>query len=240
MNKLIILLCFIKYIFMALLNLNLNFGKKEKRISEIPFEQLEKIKFKARVAVVDDEEVPLIEKLQKDGYNITKYSDVDEIDSFIRKKYNVLVLDIQGVGKNIAGEKEGWGILSYLKNECPHLVIIVFTGADWSITKFKEIADLADFVIGKDLEYLDFKAKLDAAIKKAFSPKFHFEIEKNMIAKEITNADTFNKIKEIVDSYGKDKDKAMKKINNITDNSKVINSVDNYLSIISSIVSLLE
>ncbi|HAF30255.1 MAG TPA: hypothetical protein DCG75_14530 [Bacteroidales bacterium] len=224
---------------MGLFNLNFNFGRKEKRISEIPYEQFEKIKFKARIAVVDDEEVPLIEKLQKDGYNITKYPDIDEIDSFIRKKYNVLVLDIQGVGKNIAGKKEGWGILSYLKNEYPHLVIIVFTGADWSITKFKEIADLADFVIGKDLEYLDFKAKLDAAIKKAFSPKFHFEIERNLIAKEITNAETFNKIKEIVDLYGQDKDKAMRKLNKVTDNSKVIDSVDTYLSIVSNILSLL-
>lgn len=224
---------------MGLLNLSFNFGKREKKISEIPYEQFEKIKFKARISVVDDEEVPLIEKLQKDGYNITKYSDIEEIDSFIRKKYHVLVLDIQGVGKNIAGKKEGWGILSYLKSEYPHLVIIVFTGADWSITKVKEIADLADFVIGKDLEYLDFKTKLDAAIKKAFSPKFHFEIERNLIAKEITSADTFNKIKEIVDLYGQDKDKALKKINKVTDNTKVIESVDTYLSIVGSILSLL-
>jgi hypothetical protein len=224
---------------MGLLNLSFNFGKKEKKISEIPYEQFEKIKFKARIVVVDDEEVPLIEKLQKDGYNITKYPDIEEIDSFIRKKFHVLILDIQGVGKNLAGKKEGWGILSYLKNEYPHLVIIVFTGADWSITKIKEIADLADFVIGKDLEYLDFKAKLDAAIKKAFSPKFHFEIERSLIAKEITNADTFNKIKEIVDFYGQDKDKAMRKLNKLTDNSKVIESVGNYLSIVSSIFNLL-
>ncbi len=98
---------------------------------------------------------------------------------------------------------------------------------------------MADFVIGKDLEYLDFKAKLDAAIKKAFSPKFHFEIERNLIAKEITNAETFNKIKEIVDLYGQDKDKAMRKLNKVTDNSKVIDSVDTYLSIVSNILSLL-
>lgn len=89
------------------------------------------------------------------------------------------------------------------------------------------------------MEYLDFKTKLDAAIKKAFSPKFHFEIERNLIAKEITNADTFNKIKEIVDLYGQDKDKALKKINKVTDNTKVIESVDTYLSIVGSILSLL-
>ena len=52
---------------MGILNLNFNFGKNEKRITELPFEQFEKIKFKARIAVVDDEEVPLIEKPQKDS-----------------------------------------------------------------------------------------------------------------------------------------------------------------------------
>jgi len=224
---------------MGLLHFNFQFGNKGKKIVELPYEQFEQIKFKARIAVIDDEEVPLIEKLQKDGYNITKYNDVDEIDSFIRKKYNVLVLDIQGVGKKIAGKKEGWGILSYLKSEYPHLIIIVFTGADWSITKVKDVADQADFVIGKDLEYLDFKTKLDAAIKKAFSPHFHFEIEKKLILKEITNSDTFLKIQTIIEKYGKDKDLAMRKVNKVTNNQKVLESLDTYLSIVSSIFSLL-
>lgn len=225
---------------MAIISLNLNFAKKEKRIIELAFEQFEKIKFKARIAVVDDEEVPLIEKLQKDGYNITKYNDIVEIDSFIRKKYDVLILDIQGVGKNIAGAKEGWGILNYLKHEHPHLVIIVFTGADWSITKVKELADLADLVIGKDLEYLDFKTRLDVAIKKAFSPNFHFDIEQKTISKEISNEETFNKITDIINKYGKDKGKTLKKVGSLTSNKKVIDSVDSYLSIVSSIFRLLE
>lgn len=225
---------------MAMVNLNFNFVRKEKRITELAYEQFEKIKFKARIAVIDDEEVPLIEILQSDGYSITKYTDIVEIDSFMRKKYDVLVLDIQGIGKNIAGKKEGWGILSYLKQEYPHLVIIVFTGADWSITKVKEQADLADFVIGKDLEYLDFKTRLDVAIKKAFSPKFHFEIEKTNIAREITNTETFNRVSEIVNKYGQDKDTTLKKIGKITKNAKVLNSVDTYLSIVSSIFRLLE
>ena len=225
---------------MAIFNVNLNFVKREKRIVELAFEQFEKVKFKARIAVVDDEEVPLIDKLQKDGYNITKYADIIEIDSFIRKKYDVLVLDIQGVGKNIAGTKEGWGILSYLKHEYPHLVIIVFTGADWSITKVKELADVADLVIGKDLEYLDFKSKLDVAIKKAFSPNYHYDIEKKTISKEISNADTFNRLTEIVNKYGQNKEKTLKKVGKLTSNTKVIESIDSYLSIVSSIFRLLE
>jgi muramidase (phage lysozyme) len=48
------------------------------------------------------------------------------------------------------------------------------------------MVDLADDFIGKDLEYLDFKSKLDSAIKKAFSPKFQFEITKQQIRSELS------------------------------------------------------
>jgi hypothetical protein len=225
---------------MGLISFNFNFLKKDNHLSELPHEQFEKVKLKARIVVVDDEEVPLVSKLQQDGYNIVKLDDIDEIDSFIKKQYHVLVLDIQGIGKKLSEKSEGWGILSYLKKENPHMVIIVFTGADWSITKFKDKADLADFVIGKDLEYLDFKMKLDTAIKKAFSPKFHFEIEKKVITAEITNADSMEKIKKIVDMHGKDKGKAMKKISKITNSDMVINRIDTYLSIVNSIFDLLK
>ncbi len=79
----------------------------------------------------------------------------DKIDDFLRKKYNVLILDIQGVGQNISPQSEGWGILKYLKQANPNLVVIMFTGAEWSITKYKDEASVADDFIGKDLEFLD-------------------------------------------------------------------------------------
>jgi hypothetical protein len=109
----------------------------EENLSDLPQEEFEKIKFKARVAVVDDEEVPHVKRLRKEGYNITDLNDIEEIDEFIRKKHHVVVLDIQGIGRKLAGHAEGWGILKYLKQECPHLVVIMFTGADWSVTKYK-------------------------------------------------------------------------------------------------------
>ncbi len=224
---------------MGLINLNFNFGKTKEKIREITNEEFDKVKLKARIAVVDDDEVPAVSHLQSDGYNIVKYPDIDEIDSFIRKKYHVVVLDIQGIGKKIAPQKEGWGILKYIKEEHPHIVVIVFTGADWSITKYKEYSDLADYVIGKDLEYLDFKTKLDAAIKKSFSPQFHFEIEKVKIAKEITDINTLNRIEDIIKSYDSSHDKILRKIRKITDNQTTIQSVSNYLSIVSSIFDLI-
>jgi len=213
-------------------------GKEIEPIREFTSEELEQLKLKARIALVDDDEISHVKRLQKDGYNIVDFPDITEIDDFIRRKYHVVILDIQGIGKNLSETTEGWGILKYLKTECPHLVVIMFTGADWSVTKYKHLVDLADDFIGKDVEFLDFKSKVDAAIRKAFSPKFHFEIERKKLMQEITNAETFEKIAAIVNRYGRDKEKAIKEIKKITTNGEVIKGVTNYLSVINSIIKL--
>jgi len=208
-------------------------------IREFSNEEFEKLKFKARIALIDDDEISHVRRLQKDGYNIVDLSDITEIDDFIRKKYDVVVLDIQGVGKDLSQNSEGWGILKYLKTECPHLVVIMFTGADWSVTKYKHLVDMADDFIGKDLEFLDFKSKLDSGIRKAFSPKFHLEVERKRIIKEISNADTFDRISSIVNTYGRNKKRALKEVRKVTNKEEIIQSVSSYLAIIDSITSLL-
>jgi DNA-binding NtrC family response regulator len=208
-------------------------------VKELSNDEFDKIKFQARVALIDDEEVTHVDRLKNDGYNISHFPDIVNIDDFIRKKYHVVILDIQGIGKDISPQSEGWGVLKYLKTEFPHLVVIMFTGAEWSITKYKDQANLADDFIGKDLEFLDFKAKLDAGIKKAFSPGFHFDIEKRKLAIDINNAQAFEKITEILQKYGRNKSKALKEVKKITTDSDVIQTVDNYLSIVGSIFTLL-
>lgn len=214
-------------------------SEKSAPLNELTDEEFEAAKFKARIAFVDDEEVSHIKRLRVDGYNISDFTDIDNIDDFTRKKYHVIILDIQGVGQNISPKSEGWGILKYLKKECPNVVVIMFTGAEWSITKYKEEAEQADDFIGKDLEFLDFKSKLDEGIKKAFSPRFHYEIEKKKILKEIQNVNTINEIKSIIDRYGADRKTALKKIKKITSNKTVISSVENLLSITNSILKLI-
>lgn len=214
-------------------------GDSSHSIRELSNEEFESIKLKSRIALIDDDEVSHVRRLQNEGYNITDYHDIDEIDSFVKKKYHVVILDIQGIGKTISTTSEGWGILKYLKNEHPHIVVIMFTGADWSITKYKDLADRADDFVGKDLEYLDFKFKLDNAIRKAFSTNYHFNIEKKILAQEISNAETFEKIQAIVQRYGSKRKKLHKELSKLNISTKVIQSIDNYLSIIDSITSLL-
>lgn len=217
------------------------FSKKPdlSQLKELSNDEFEEAKLKARIAFVDDEEITHIKRLTQDGYNVTHYDDIDKIDDFLRKKYNVLILDIQGVGQNISPQSEGWGILKYLKQANPNLVVIMFTGAEWSITKYKDEASVADDFIGKDLEFLDFKAKLDSGIKKAFSPNYHFEIEKKKLLKDVENVNTISQIKQIIDDYGENKKTTLKEIKKITKNTSTIETVDKFLSIIENIKKLI-
>jgi len=75
------------------------FKKPSSPMKELTNDEFNDAKFKARIAFIDDEEIVHVERLRSDGYNITHFSDIDNIDDFIRKKYHVIILDIQGVGK---------------------------------------------------------------------------------------------------------------------------------------------
>jgi len=208
-------------------------------VKELTLDEFEKAKLKARIAFIDDEDISHVERLREDGYNITHFDDIENIDDFLRKKYHVVVLDIQGIGKSISPKSEGWGILKYLKQANPNMVVIMFTGAEWSITKYKGESEVADDFIGKDLEFLDFKSKLDNGIKKAFSPSYHFEIERKKLLNEISGTTSIEQVKKIIDDYGSDKEIAMGELKKVTQNSNIIGSVNNLLSIISNIKNLI-
>ncbi len=208
-----------------------------KPLKEFSVEQMDRLKFKCRIAFVDDEEQPYVERLQKDGYSITPMEDIENIDSFMRNQYQVVILDIQGVGKKLSPDSEGWGVLKYIKKTYPHTVVIMYTGADWSITKYQDLASLADDFIGKDLEFLDFKTKIDAGIKKAFSFKYHFDVEKQIMKKEISDATTLQEIENIVFKYGKDRNKVVKKISKKF--GSALTYIESFLSIAAKLIELL-
>ena len=87
---------------MGIFDFNFNFGGSKKvSLKELNRSELDTVKFKARIAIIDDEEVPNLSNLQSDGYNVIKYSDLENVDEFVRKQHNVLILDIQGVGEKI-------------------------------------------------------------------------------------------------------------------------------------------
>lgn len=204
---------------------------------DYPRESFDNLKHKARIAIVDDEDVPHADRLRRDGYNIADFPDIDYIDSFLKHDYHIIILDIQGIGKNLDSTSDGWSILKYIKEKSPHTVVLLFTGVEWSL-RYRELADLSDDYLTKDIEFLNFKEKLDKAIEKAFSFKYHYEVEKKRVAKEL-NGKSLDEVQEILFQYGRNKNRALKEVKKISNNSSIISLSDNFLSIANSIIQLL-
>ena len=222
------------------------FGKDEdgKNKGAVPefhdptIEDIENLKLKARIAVVDDEEVPYIKPLLANGYNVRYYSDIDNIDEFVRKRYHVIVLDIQGIGKELSQKHQGFGILKYIKSEYPHVVILVYTGGRFSFAMYREESTLADDFLDKDIDFLEFKLKIDSAVRRAFSPSYHAEVRERTLKKEIEDYDTYEKVSKILTRHHPmDKHRILGKVRKVTksSNNKLVQKVENYLSAMTDI-----
>ncbi|MCY4418893.1 MAG: hypothetical protein OXB93_03490 [Cytophagales bacterium] len=202
-------------------------------------EDIERLKMKARIAIVDDEEVPYAKSLTNNGYNIHYYSDIDNIDEFLRKRYHVIVLDIQGVGKELSKKHQGFGVLKYIKSECPHVVILVYTGGRFSFAMYREESTLADDFIDKDVDFLEFKLKTDEAIRKAFSPSYHADIREKTLKKEIDNMETYEKVLRIMEKHHPmEKEKIISQLKKTAPNAgnRLVQKVEHYLASMTDII----
>jgi len=85
----------------------------------------------------------------------------------------VVCLDIQGVGK-LQSQDQGLGILKHLKLVSPAQIIVAYSNADFSL-RYKEFFDLADHVLPKEADYVDFKRAVDGLLTSRFSLGFYLD-----------------------------------------------------------------
>jgi DNA-binding response OmpR family regulator len=145
------------------------FGVGENQWPSIPFEEIRK---RSRLLVIDDQEFPYLPLFRRDGYNIEKWSDVQRLTDLQDGRYDLILLDLQGVGRQESHEQQGFGILRHLREQYPTLLVVAYSNADWSL-KYQEFFALADSVLPKTADYVDFKARVDDLLKTRFSLGFY-------------------------------------------------------------------
>jgi len=136
-----------------------------------PIFPLDEIKKRARIVVIDDNEFPYAKLFKSDGYNLDKWKDVDDLPKLESGYYDLILLDMHGVGLKQSAE-QGHGILKHLRKVCPAQIVIAYSNADWSL-KFQEFFDLADNKLDKRQDYVDFKRAVDDQLKARFSMGFY-------------------------------------------------------------------
>lgn len=138
-----------------------------------PAVTIDEIRRRARVLVIDDRPFEYLELFRRDGYTVEQWPDVERLNQLENGEYDIIILDISGVGKAISAD-EGVGVLRHVKKTNPTQIVVACSDKSFSL-KFKEFFDLADAALEKSTDYVDFKAKIDELLLKRFSLGFYLD-----------------------------------------------------------------
>lgn len=141
---------------------------------------LEEIIRRAQILVVDDEDFPYATLFRREGYNVTKWRDVSKISEIEQGKFDVVLLDLQGIGRKLSAD-QGLGVLRHIKKARPSQVIVAYSNADWPV-KYQPFFDKADRVLSKSADYVDFKREVDELLQEHFSVGFHRDRIRRVLA----------------------------------------------------------
>lgn len=153
--------------------------KKEKLDNIRITTDLDEIRKRARILFIDDEEVPQIKVLKKEGFAIDQWKDIKNLKNIEEGNYDIIFLDIGGVGEGYSREG-AIGILKDLKKSNPSVVLIAFSGQKFAIEKTK-FFQLADDVLNKDARAVEIKSRIEDFLKEKFSVTFYWSRIKELL-----------------------------------------------------------
>ncbi len=136
------------------------FGRKriENYAPKLPTEAIVK---RTRILVIDDDisGFPL-EVLRKQGYSIDHWPDVKELQKLESGFYDIIILDIVGVGQELDKDKEGAAILKHLKEANPSQVVIAYSAQSHEPERIS-FFQLADQFVPKTTSAIIWKEIID-------------------------------------------------------------------------------
>ncbi len=144
------------------------------KTSKWPEFTIEDIRKRARILVIDDSDFVYLSLFERDGYTIEKWDDVIDLTKLESRYYDIILLDIQGVGKEESPEEQGFAVLRHLRKVSPVQIIIAYSHAKYNL-KYQEFFSMADATLPKGKEYFEFKRVVDELLRKRFSLGFYVD-----------------------------------------------------------------
>ncbi|MCH8485769.1 MAG: response regulator [Candidatus Cyclonatronum sp.] len=165
------------------------FPSLEEMKSSIEFEDLKK---RVRILVIDDEDGFPVNIFQSEGYNIEKWSKVNDYGKLERGYYDLIVLDIKGVASHISSD-DGLGVLDNLKKSNPSQIIIAHSQHSFDLGKSR-FWELADENIPKPCDFLKMKSIIDNLILSKYTPSRYFGYLEQILKNNKYSTKQINKI----------------------------------------------
>jgi hypothetical protein len=132
---------------------------------------LDEVRKRAQILIIDDQEWPHQKQLEADHFHVTRWVDVEDTDSLTNGSYALVLLDINGVGLTHSPERQGVGILDYVKKKNPAQLVIVYSAQPQAVGDAVTLAR-ADAVMDKGSSYLEFRDKIDGLLMRRATPDY--------------------------------------------------------------------
>jgi len=155
---------------------NFIWGDKSKDLKKIKIPMnIEEIKKRVRIVVVDDEDSFPVKLFKSEGYSIDKWNKVTDVTYGKLESgfYDIIVLDIKGVAKDISSD-DGLGVLESIKEKNPAQIIIAYSQYTYDLSK-AHFWELADEKIAKPSDFLKMKRIIDILINTKFKPERYID-----------------------------------------------------------------
>jgi len=198
------------------------------------------VRDETRIAIIDDQNIALIPRIKKHNYNITHFKDIENLNDLL--KFNIIICDIQGVGKKFGSKYEGAHLISEIKKEFPLKYVIAFSGKSFDPT-YNKFFKICDDVMQKGSDINDWVDCLDLAIKNYINPIYNWEsarrvfLEHNISLEEISKLEQAF-IKTIMKNDITVYNKILHKNQNIYSNViSTISGIGTYLSFFHSLIA---
>ncbi|MEO1967493.1 MAG: hypothetical protein ABGW87_02105 [Sphingomonadaceae bacterium] len=111
------------------------------------------------IAVIDDRPFPYEQNLKANGYLIETLGDIKSIDEVSR--FNIVLCDLQGVGKLLNQTGQGAFIIDEVKRKNPEKFVVAYTGGSPDDAITIKAQEHADFFLKKDQDIDDWRDRLD-------------------------------------------------------------------------------
>lgn len=203
---------------------------KRKKWPSLSFEEIKK---RSKIVVIDDDAFTYRSLFKRDGYNIDKWNDINDMNKLENSYYDIILLDIQGVGRDYSQKEQGLGILKHIKQANPTQIIVAYSNADWSL-RYQEFFKMADAVLAKNVDYVDFKRTVDDLLQRRFTISFYLDKVVSAVKDDVDNPNQIQKMAEKA-ILSRSTEKLERYLKTNVDNAQAITLV---ISIINSVIKI--
>lgn len=175
-----------------------NKKKVNKAINIVKKRNIENLRRKVRILVVDDEDFSIIDTLKTRGYDIYKKNDITyPIET---EPFDIVLLDIKGIASKFASPMEGFGFALEIKKRYPQKIVISFSGT--SDAKINERLNEINGFIYKDTDIDTWCSRLDGYIKKYCDVNYQWECIAGKMKSDGIEDNIINTLKDcFIDGY---------------------------------------